>query len=92
MTDEKKMVRKEETFRYIETTLSEVKKKIDSWIEQYGPDAYFLADEEYGNPVVLISYERLETEGEFQSRIEYETRKKSRRQAEFLKMKKEFEG
>ena len=69
-------------------TLGELKAKIDNYIEKYGGDALYDIRVYDGWVSEHIEGKRLETDGEYQARIEREQRIKQRKEE---KERKEFE-
>jgi len=60
---------------YLAGSLSEVAKLIQTWIEQYGPEAYLDIDMEhefYGNEyaTAVINYDRVENDSEYKKRCD----------------------
>lgn len=74
-------------------TLADVLDCISGLIEEYGPDANYTYEvESDGYVQEYISYSRLETDHEYESRLDAEWLAQNRKRAIYEKLKKEFEG
>lgn len=73
---------------FLYQTLGELKAKIDNYVEKYGCDAMYNINVYDDSVTEHIEYKRLETDGEYQARIEREQRIKQQKEE---KERQEFE-